>query len=71
MSIDPNECYLVALIIVDIDALKLQVHELLVGASVLPRGLDAMLITDDLPELEGGGGIYNLKSSLQNEWNSL
>ena len=43
---------LVALIVVDIDALQLQVHQLFISAGVLAIGLDAMLITDDLPELQ-------------------
>merc|ERR1719259_700531 len=42
---------LVALIVVDIDALQLEVHQVLISTSVLSIWLDAMLITDDLPEL--------------------
>lgn len=42
---------LVAFIVIDVDALQLQLHQVLIGTSVLSRWLDAMLIADDFPEL--------------------
>lgn len=46
---------LIALVVVHINAFQLQVHEVLVHTTrVLPCGLDAMFITDDLPKLKAG-----------------
>ena len=45
---------LVTLVVVDIDALQLQVLQVLVGTSVLSIGLDTVLVADDLPELQDG-----------------
>ena len=45
---------LVTLVVVDIDALQLQVLQVLVGTSVFSIGLDTVLIADDLPELQDG-----------------
>ncbi|MPC20826.1 hypothetical protein E2C01_013787 [Portunus trituberculatus] len=43
---------LVALIVVDIDALQLEFHQVLIGTCVLPGGLDAMFVADNFPELQ-------------------
>lgn len=43
---------LVTFIVVDVDALQLELHQVLISTSVFTSGLDAMLVTDDFPELE-------------------
>lgn len=43
---------LVTFIVVDIDALQLELHQVLISTSVFTSGLDAMFITDDFPELK-------------------
>lgn len=43
---------LVTLIVVDVNALQLELHQVLISTSVFTSGLDAMFVTDDFPELE-------------------
>ena len=43
---------LVAFIVVNIDALQLEFHQVLIGTCVLPGRLDAMFIADNFPELQ-------------------